>query len=236
MDSSLTEQARRRINLIAGLAVAIIFVSGIFLGTIPLIISSIGGLLALVAWVYAMMTAVRMRQTGWLVMLVIGLVASLALAAYAYTQTVKGIPNNNILGVMELGMLLLAFVALSYGSLGATDFLQRGTSSFYGGWGLLSLVLGGTLVGGAIGTSIGAGAAYITAFGFRLYFIAGLLALIGWINGLIVGFRTKSWGWFVLIVLLPGIGAFMFGLFGPTRQDVLMAQEQARQRRAVGLG
>ncbi len=236
MDSSLTEQSRRRVNLIAGLAVAIIFVSGIFLGTIPLIVSAIGGALALVAWVYALITAARMRQPGWITVLALGFVVCIALAAYAYTQTLKGVPNNNISGAMQLGMLTLAFFALSYGTLGASEFLQRGSSSFFGGWGLLTLVLGGTFVGGAIGTNIGAGAEYITAFGFRLYFVAGLLALVAWINGLIVGIRTKSWGWFALVALLPGIGAFMFGLFGPTRQDVLMAQENARQRKAVGLG
>lgn len=223
-------------TLIAGLAVAIIFVSGILLGTIPLITASIGGVLALAGWVYAVLIAARMRQTGWITMLVIGLVASLALAFYAYSQQVAGVPNDNLVGVMQLGMLPLALIGLSYGTLGSAEFLQRGSSSFYGGWGLLALVLGGTLVGGAIGTSIGAGAAYITSFGFRLYAVAGLLALIAWINGLIVGIQTKSWGWFTMVLLLPGIGAFMFGLFGPTRQDVLMAQEHARQRKAVGLG
>ncbi|HET9111300.1 MAG TPA: hypothetical protein VFN78_10785 [Ktedonobacterales bacterium] len=236
MDSSLTAQSRRQVNLIAGLAVAIIFVSGIFLGTIPLIAASIGGVLALVGWVYAVITAARMRQTGWITMLVIGLVVSLALAFYAYSQKVTGVPNDNIIGVLQLGMLPLALIGVSYGTLGAIEFLQRGSSTFYGGWGLLALVLGGTLVGGAIGTNIGAGAAYITSFGFRLYTVAGVLALIAWINGLIVGIQTKSWGWFTLVLLLPGIGAFMFGLFGPTRQDVLMAQEHARQRKAVGLG
>jgi uncharacterized membrane protein len=58
---------------------------------------------------------------------------------------------------------------------------------------------------------------------------------MAWIVGLIISYRTGAWGWFALVVLLPAVGAFMFGLFGPTRADVLMAQEQTRHRRAAGL-
>ncbi|HZC07896.1 MAG TPA: hypothetical protein VE338_19825 [Ktedonobacterales bacterium] len=235
MDSSLTARSRRQVNLIAVLAVALIFVFGIIIGSIAMIVSIIGGAVALIAWAYALVTAARMRQMGWIILLIVGLLAALALGAYAYTHPIKDVPNENILGVLQLGLLPLAFIAMSYGSLGGAPMLERGVSAFYGTWGLLSLVIGGTLVGGAIGTSIGAGAEYITALGFRLYVVAGVLALIAWIAGLVVGLRTKSWGWFALIILLPGIGAFMFGLFGPTRQDVLMAQENRRQRRAVGL-
>jgi hypothetical protein len=136
---------------------------------------------------------------------------------------------------LELGFLSLGFIMLCYASQGGGRMMARGVPAFLGGWGLLSLVIGGTLVGGAIGTTIGAASAHITAFGFRLYVVAGVLGLIAWIVGLVVGLRTQAWGWFALIVGLPAIGAFMFGLFGPSRQDVIMAQENARQRKAVGL-
>ncbi len=233
MDSSSTAKPRSQVNLIAGLAIALIFVGGLVLGTITLIITVVGVVATLVAWIYAVFIAARARQTGWLGMLGIGLVVGLALAIFSFTRATSF--NDGVLAAAQFGVLSLAFVTLGYGVLGGSNLTERGTSAFFGGWALLSLVVGGTMVGGAIGTTIGAASVYITALGFRLYATAGMMALVAWIVGLIVAFRTQAWGWFAVVVLLPGIGAFMFGLFGPTRQDVLMAQENARQRKAVGL-
>lgn len=221
-------------NLLAGLGIAIIFVSGIFSGTIPTIISIIGGALVVVGWAYAMIIAARARQTGWMSLLAIGAVIALALGALSFTRSTTGIADG-ALATTQLGIFSLAFIVFAWGLLGGSNLMERGVAAYFGGLGLLNLVLGGTLVGGAIGTTIGASAAYITAFGFRMYTVSGVLGLLAWIVGLVVGQRTKAWSWFALIILLPGIGAFMFGLFGPTRQDVLMAQENARQRKAVGL-
>lgn len=232
MDSSITAKPRRQVSLIAGLAIVVIFVSGLFLGNIPQTISFVGAAIALAAWGYALLIASRTRQTDWVGMLVVGLLITLGLAAFSLLQGQK---EDNVLTATQLGFLLLAYIALSYALLGGAKFLERGVAAFFGGWGLLALVIGGTLVGGAIGTTIGAASVYITAFGFRLYALAGVLGLLAWIVGLVVGLRTQSWGWFALIVGLPGIGAFMFGLFGPTRQDVVMARENARQRKLVGL-
>ena len=234
MDSAtLTAKARRQVTILTVLAIAIIFVSGLFLGSVPAIISGVGAILALVTWIYSLITAGRARQSHWLIMLVIGLVITLVLAVVSFSSA-KG-PLSTIVAVSQLAFFTLAFITLGYSTMGGGDVIERSPAAFFGGWGLLSLVIGGTLVGGAIGTSVGSSAAYITALGFRLYLIAGVLGLIAWIIGLVVGARTHAWGWFALIVLLPGIGAFMFGLFGPTRQDVLMAQENTRQRKAVGL-
>ena len=234
MDSSITASSRRQVSLIAGLAIVLIFVSGLVQGSVPFIMTVIGVALTFIAWVYAVFTAARVRQFGWVVLLVIGLALGLALSAYSISSTTTGL-SDGILAAAELGILSLAFFALSFGMLGGSEVMARGVAAYFGGWGLLLLVIGGTLVGGAIGTSIGAASAYITDLGFRFYTGAGVLAFVAWIIGLIVGYRTKSWGWFTLVVLLPAIGAFMFGLFGPTRQDVLMSQENTRQRKAAGL-
>lgn len=234
MDSAtLTAKSRRQVTLMVSLAIAIIFVSGLFQGTVPTIVSGVGAALALIGWVYSLITAARARQSHWVIMLAIGLLITLALAALGLITVSE--TNSPALAITQLAFLALAFITLSYSVMGGGDVIERSPTAFYGGWGLLSLVIGGTLVGGAIGTSVGSSAAYITALGFRLYIVAGVLGLIAWIIGLIVGLRTQAWGWFALILLLPCIGAFMFGLFGPTRQDVLMAQENARQRKAVGL-
>ncbi|MDE3230772.1 MAG: hypothetical protein KGO05_12915 [Chloroflexota bacterium] len=234
MDSAVTAKPRGRVRLIETLAILAIFLSGIIQGSVPQTISMIGAGIALIGWVYAVVIAVGARQMRWLALLVLALVITSAISAYSLTN--EG--AEGLLGVTQLGFLSLAFLTLGYVTLGGGEGgpLDRGVAAFYGGWGLLALVIGGTLVGGAIGTSTGAAAGYITALGFQLYTLSGVLGAFAWVIGLVAGWRTKAWGWFAIIVLLPAIGAFMFGLFGPTRQDVIMAQEQARQKKAVGLG
>jgi hypothetical protein len=231
MEGTKTAGARRIINLLAYLSIVIIFVSGLFLGTAPQIISVIGGAMALAAWVYAVVTTIANRQTGWLVVLLGALVIGGALAYITLTDA-----TPDAVSIPQTGGLAMAFMAATYASLGARGVLDRGLPTFCGVWALLTLVIGGTLVGGAIGTHIGAAAPYITAVGFHLYMIAGVLALYAWIVGLILSFRVGAWGWFTTVVLLNAVGAFMFGLFGPSRQDVLTGRAAARQRKAAGLG
>ncbi len=236
MDSSTNKASRRQVSLIAGLAVVLIFVFGLLQGNIPLIVSLVGAAMAIIAWLYSAFTALRSRQMDWLLLLGLGMLVSLALIGVSIiSASASGEPNAVPLSIAELALLPLAFITMSYASLSAEPLLMRGVVAYLGLWSLLSLIIGGTLVGGAIGTNIGAGATYITALGFRLYAVAGVLAIFTWVIGLIVAYRTKAWGWFALVVLLPAIGAFMFGMFGPTRQDVVMAEENARARRAAGL-
>ena len=236
MDSSTNKAYRRQVSLIAGLAVVLILVFGLLQGSIPFIVSLVGGALAIIAWLYGAFLALRAKQMDWLILLGLGLLVSLGLAVAAITSPgASGEPNAVPLTIVELALLPLAIITMSYASLSVEPLLSRGVPAYLGGWGLLSLIIGGTLVGGAIGTNIGAGAAYITALGFRLYVVAGMLAAFTWIIGVIVASHTKAWGWFTLVLLLPAMGAFMFGLFGPTRQDVIMAEDNARARRAAGL-
>lgn len=236
MDSSTNKAYRRQVSLIAGLAVVLIFIFGLLQGNIPLIVSLVGAAIAIIAWLYGSFIALRSGQRDWLLLLGLGFLVSLALIGVSITSaSASGEPNAVPLSIAELGLLPLAFITMSYASLSIEPLLARGVVAYLGGWGLLSLIIGGTLVGGAIGTNIGAGAAYITALGFRLYAIAGVLAAFTWVIGLMVAYRTKAWGWFVLVALLPAMGAFMFGMFGPTRQDVIMAQDNSRARRAAGL-
>lgn len=229
-------KARRQVSLIAGLAVLLIIVGGIMTGSVPFILTMLGAAGAVIAWAYALFAALRTKQNGWVILLGIGLVLTLALAAYTFTSADPKIQYSGPIGAAQLGFMVLAYTAFAFGSLGGQGAVERGVAAFFGGWGLLTLVIGGTLVGGAIGTKIGAATENVLSLGFHLYVVAGVLGLAAWILGIIVGFRTKAWGWFTVIILLPAIGAFMFGLFGPTHQDVVMAQENARQRRAVGLG
>ena len=235
MDSSLTAKARRQVTLIAGLAVPLLVVGGILTGTASFIVTMVGVAGAVIGWVYALFIALRAKSNDWVLMLGLGLVVTLALAAYAFLTADPSTQYSGPLGAAQLGFFVLAFIAIAFSALGGDAAIARGVAAFFGGWGLLSLVIGGTLVGGAIGTKIGSAAENVTSLGFHLYVVAGVLGALAWVIGIIVGARTRAWGWFTLVVLLPAIGAFMFGLFGPTRQDVVMAQENARQRRAVGL-
>lgn len=230
MEGSLTAGARRIIGILAFLGITVIFVSGLFLGLTPQIISAIGGVLAFAAWLFAVVTAARARQYDWVTVLLIGLVIGALLALATLTDN-----TPDTVSVPQMGGLTIAFLSAAYASVGAGTVLERGIPTFCGVWALFTLVIGGTLVGGAIGTNIGAAAPYITTVGFHLYTIAGVLAAFTWTVGIIVSFRTGAWGWFTLVLLLPAIGALMFGLFGPSRHDVTMAQENTRQRRAVGL-
>lgn len=235
MDGIKTAGARRIINLLAFVSIVVIFVSGLFQGTAPQNISIIGGVMALAAWAYSLVTAIQARQFGWIGVLVIALIvgAGLATSTLSVLNPLDVTPDS--VSVPQMGGLTIAFLATSYAALGAGPALDRALPTYCGAWSLLTLVIGGTLVGGAIGTNIGASAPYITTVGFHLYSIAAVLAGFAWIVGMVVSYRTGAWGWFVLVVILNAIGAFMFGLFGPTRQDVLMGKEAIRQRRAVGM-
>ena len=230
MEGSLTAGARRIITILAFLSIVVIFVSGLFLGMAPEIASAVGGILAAAAWLFSVATALRARQLDWVGVLLIALVIGALLALGTLTD-----PTPDSVSIPQTAGLACAFMSAAYGALGARTALERGIPTFCGAWALMTLVIGGTLVGGAIGTNIGAAAPYITTVGFHLYAIAGVLAAFTWVVGVVVSFRTGAWGWFALVLLLPAIGALMFGLFGPTRQDILMTREHARQRRAVGL-
>lgn len=233
MDGSKTAGARRLVSILAFVGIALIFVSGLILGLIPQYISVVAGIIAFAAWAIAIFTATRARQMDWVVMLLAALVLGAVPAVIGVLNPSDVAPNADV--IPQLAGLSVAFISSAYGLLGSGPGLERHTAAYCGAWGLMTLVAGGTLVGGAIGTNIGAAAPYITDVGFHLYTVAGVVALVAWAVGLIVSFRTGAWGWFTLVLLLPAVGAFMFGLFGPTRQDVLMAQENTRQRKAVGL-
>ena len=235
MDAIRTAGARRLINILAFAGIVIIIGSGLFLSTpknhLPEYISVFGGVIALAAWGYALATSIQARQFDWTVALVIALLIGVALAALTLSDN-----TPDTVSVPQMGGLPIAFIAATYAAVGGgAPALERALPTYTGAWALLTLVIGGTLVGGAIGTNIGAAAPYITTVGFHLYSVAAVLAAYAYVVGLIVSFRTGAWGWFALVLLIPAIGAFMFGLFGPTRQDVLMGQETARQRKAVGL-
>jgi len=98
---------------------------------------------------------------------------------------------------------------------------------------LLTIIISGTFAGGGgIGSNTDP---RVYQLNLHMYAIAGFLALIAWLLAIINTFRIHAWGWFLTSLLLFGIGALMFGLFGPTAEDVRQGQLQKAARRAAGV-
>ncbi len=98
---------------------------------------------------------------------------------------------------------------------------------------LLTIIISGTFAGGGgIGSNTDP---KVYQLNLHMYAIAGFLALIAWLLAIINTFRIHAWGWFATSVLLFGIGALMFGLFGPTAEDVRQGRLQKAARRAAGV-
>ena len=92
--------------------------------------------------------------------------------------------------------------------------------------GFVLAVLGGILssVGAASAAST---AAYGTApqlgvtyfVGIGLSVIGGVISLIAWIGALIATARLSRWGWFVVVLLLGGLGELIYLIGGPSVQS-----------------
>ena len=56
------------------------------------------------------------------------------------------------------------------------------------------------------------------AIGLALYIGGGLAGLAALIAGLIKTAQIRHWGWFAAVLLLPVLGALLYGLAGPTQR------------------
>ena len=112
-------------------------------------------------------------------------------------------------------------------SLAATDVTERSVIATLGLIALLTIIISGTFAGGGgIGSNTDP---KIYQLNLHMYAIAGFLALIAWLLAIINTLRIHAWGWFATSLLLFGIGALMFGLFGPTAEDVARAAYRRRR-------
>ncbi len=70
-----------------------------------------------------------------------------------------------------------------------------------------------TLTGGeGVGVAIGA----------FLWVIAAVLWFIAWIGALVRSARMQSWGWFVVVLLLSGLGTLLYAIVGPPDRPSLV--------------
>jgi len=154
-----------------------------------------------------------------------------ALAGVASTgQFGFGAQEANDPGLLLLSFALIGFVASQSRS---RSIVNRSPVAALTGVSLLLILTGGIIASGvASGTSSDIGVAH---FSTHLYVLSAAFGLLGWLLGLIEAGRIRAWGWLIENLLLLNIGALLFGLFGPTAQDVIQTRLQRQQRREAGI-
>jgi len=63
--------------------------------------------------------------------------------------------------------------------------------------------------------TVSTGASAGILIGVLLFIVAGLLSTIAWIGALVRAARMQSWGWFVVVLVLHGLGTLIYAIAGP---------------------
>ena len=71
--------------------------------------------------------------------------------------------------------------------------------------------------------TVGATQAAGFGIGVILFIIAGVLATIAWIGALIRTARMQDWIWFIIVLLLHGLGTLIYAFAGPSDRPVMAA-------------
>jgi hypothetical protein len=216
----------RRVGTWAGLLGATLIFVGDLVGKGTLdVISYIGILLGVLSYLLGIVFSLRKRSFGWIVLLV----------AVGVISVAAGLGGVGATGSIDL---INTFIPISFIGYAAclsqqTDVTERSVIATLGLIALLTIIISGTFAGGGgIGSTTDP---KVYQLNLHMYAIAGFLALIAWLLASVRTFRIHAWGWFATSVLLFGIGALMFGLFGPTAEDVRQSRLQKAARRAAGV-
>ena len=216
----------RRLGTYAGLLGAtLIFVGDLIgKGTVGLI-SYIGIVLGVISYLLGLYFSARKRSFGWIaLMLAVGAIG-----------VVAGLAAVGVAGELDLVDI---FVPISFIGFAAclsqqSDVTERSVIASLGVIAVLTVIISGTFAGGGgIGSNTDP---RVYALNLHMYAIAGLLAFFAWILAMINTLRIGARGWFATSLLLFGVGALMFGLFGPTAEDVRQSRLQRAARRAAGM-
>jgi len=223
----------RRIAAITGLlGLFVLIVGGFLILKGDYIVSGVGALISLVSWLAAVYIGFRASRLGWLIFEAYIAVFGVILAIISLVLLSVSDQRFGAIFVLTFGLLATGgFVA---GAVNSEDVVARPVAATLGATGFVLMIIGGTIIGNSVGAPAIIGGLE-NEIGDHLYLVSGVLGLAAWVIGMVTAFRIKAWGWFVFAVLLPGIGAFMFGLFGPSAQDVKQARENAEARRAAGV-
>jgi len=216
----------RRVGTFSGLFGAVlIFLGGIITKGGTNILSYIGAVLAVVAWLLGVYFSLRKGSWGWIGLLTV--TALFAVVAAGFSGTITGTVS-----------LVNSFIPLAYMGFAAclssqSDIVERSTIATLGIIALLTIIISGTFAGGGgIGSTTDSA---VYQLNLQMYAIAGFLFAIAWVLAIISTLRIKAWGWFLTSLLLFGIGALMYGLFGPTGEDLRQGRLQRAARRAAGV-
>jgi len=224
---------RRTATILALIGLVVMILGGLFGGGATTLISGIGAVLCVAAWGVALALSLLGRRFEWLGFLAVSALIGLILGILqlgVYTQA-----DQRTTALLQVAFLPFAFSAFIAGVVTAVSVFDRTPAAVVGAVALLALIVGGTMIGGAIGNEVAGVPQHFVEFGFHMYLLSGVYAILTWIMGIVASLRSRAWGWFATSLMLPAIGSFMFGLFGPTRLDVKLAQEDKRARRAAGV-
>lgn len=195
------------------------------------IFSYIGAALGAVAWLLACVVAVWSRALAWLPLLVLVAVSGPIVTVAASNAMFGFIPQEaNDLAMLALPLTLIGLVGAASKSSG---IISRGVIMALSALSVAAIMLGGGLASGGgatLATDLG-----VVHMGNHLYFTAASLGFFAWLFSLADGVRVRAWGWVIATLLLFNVGALMFGLFAPTRQDVIQARLQRQHRREAGI-
>jgi hypothetical protein len=216
----------RRVGSFAGLIGAVlIFAGALITKGGSNFLSYIGIGLAVLAWLIGLYLSFRKGSWGW-----VGLLLIVALAGFV----LAGI-GAAVAGSLSLVYLFVpvAYIGFAASISQARDITDKTVIAMLGAIAVLTIIISGTFAGGGgIGTTTDTA---VYQLNLQMYAIAGVLAAITWILAIVNTLRIQAWGWFATSLLLFGIGAFMFGLFGPTAEDVRQSRLQRAARRAAGV-
>jgi hypothetical protein len=204
------------------------------LGTAALIIGGNGGttttnpqdyagiILAFVGLALALVAPVRQRQIPW-----IGLLLLVSVLGF-FLPLVSRRADASVM------FLPLASIAFVYGLTSSEDAADRPVFGAMSVLAVLMVVIGGTSIGGVLGTTSNAFSTPSFKLGVDLYLAAGVLGIVAWIMAIVRAAQTRMWGWLAVSIFLVTIGALMYGLFGPSPADYAQSREATRLRRAAG--
>jgi hypothetical protein len=211
---------RDRREAVAGFASAVCVIGILASVLVSGLALYIGVVAAVVGWLLALVGRASRMELGWTALLVV-------LGASGLLTYLSSFTAGN-LAVILLPLALSAIVAGGSQS----GVISRGTAAGLAGVALVVIIVAGTLNGGGgsgkIDPNVASGA-------LALFIVAGAFAVVSWIVAIAEAARVRAWGWLVVNVLLVMIGSLLFGMFGPTAEDVRQTRLQKQQRRAAGL-
>jgi uncharacterized membrane protein YiaA len=83
------------------------------------------------------------------------------------------------------------------------------------GVGLAGAINSSTVAADGTVTNLSAGLAGTAVLGLVILLVGSVFSLVAWIGSLIATAKLSSWGWFVCVLLLNGLGVLIYLIAGP---------------------